>query len=324
MSEAEVFESPKPIAVYDQFRAQLAEIAADNAAQVFDYEDEQGNEDARSHVYKLRKTKSAIEKARKAAKAASLEYGRRVDGEAKDIVAQIEEMIEVHAAPLKAIEDREAQRVADIADRLAPLTIPEDLDLEGDSAYFQGLIDAAEAVVIDDSLAEFEFDAETKKCQTLSKLERLQAGAKALEDAAEARAAAEAEAAVKAQAEREERIAAEAAENARLEAEAAAEEAAENAAQEAADREAKLKADAEAAEQAAADAAAKAKREQKEKEAAEKAAQEKRDNNQRIRKLANNKAKAALMEHADLDEQHAQEVVEAIVKGLIPKVSITY
>lgn len=280
MSEAEVFESPKPIAVYDQFRAQLAEIAADNAAQVFDYEDEQGNEDARSHVYKLRKTKSAIEKARKAAKAASLEYGRRVDGEAKDIVAQIEEMIEVHAAPLKAIEDREAQRVADIADRLAPLTIPEDLDLEGDSAYFQGLIDAAEAVVIDDSLAEFEFDAETKKCQTLSKLERLQAGAKALEDAAEARAAAEAEAAVKAQAEREERI--------------------------------------------AADAAAKAKREQKEKEAAEKAAQEKRDNNQRIRKLANNKAKAALMEHADLDEQHAQEVVEAIVKGLIPKVSITY
>ena len=71
------------IAVYDEFRGQLSELRDANAKTVFDYEDPKGNKDARSHVYKLRQTKSAVEMARKEEKAESLAYGRRVDEQAQ-------------------------------------------------------------------------------------------------------------------------------------------------------------------------------------------------------------------------------------------------
>lgn len=99
------------IAVYDEFRSQLAQLKDMNDRAVFDYEDPKGNKEARSHVYKLRQTRAAVEKARKEEKAASLEYGRRVDSEAKEIAAEIDSMIEVHAKPLEEIERRERDRV---------------------------------------------------------------------------------------------------------------------------------------------------------------------------------------------------------------------
>src|SRR3990167_7339060 len=99
------------IAVSDEFRAQLAELREHNAKLLFDYEDPKGNEDARSHVYKLRRTKAAVDKARQAGKAASLGYGRRVHSEGKEIIGEIEAMIEVHAKPLAEIEEREKKRV---------------------------------------------------------------------------------------------------------------------------------------------------------------------------------------------------------------------
>src|SRR3990167_3162589 len=109
------------IAVYDEFRAQLAELKEHNAKLLFDYEDPKGNEEARSHVYKLRRTKAAVDKARQAEKAASLEYGRRVDSEAKEIIGEIEAMIEVHVKPLAEIEEREKKRVARHTDKIEEL-----------------------------------------------------------------------------------------------------------------------------------------------------------------------------------------------------------
>lgn len=100
-----------PLAVYDPFRAQLAELGDHNKSLVFDYESPSGNKDARSHIYKLRQVKAALDKARTAEKAASLEYGRRVDGEAKAIHEQIEGMILVHQKPLDEIETREKERI---------------------------------------------------------------------------------------------------------------------------------------------------------------------------------------------------------------------
>lgn len=99
------------ITAYDEFRAQLGELRETNAAMAFDYADPKGNKEARSHVYKLRQTKSAVESARKKEKAASLEYGRRVDEQAKEIVTEIEGMIEVHEKPIREIEQREKDRV---------------------------------------------------------------------------------------------------------------------------------------------------------------------------------------------------------------------
>lgn len=101
----------KPLAVYDEFRAQIAELSAHNNSLVFDYATAAGNKEARSHIYKLRQTKAALDKARKAAKEESLEYGRRVDSEAKSIAEQLESMIAVHQKPLDEIEARETARV---------------------------------------------------------------------------------------------------------------------------------------------------------------------------------------------------------------------
>lgn len=98
------------ITVYNEFRSQLAELQHANDTLVFDYESPKGNKDARSHIYKLRQTKAAVDKARKDEKAASLEYGKKVDAEAKEIITAIEKMIFVHQAPLDEIEAREAAR----------------------------------------------------------------------------------------------------------------------------------------------------------------------------------------------------------------------
>jgi len=116
MSELQI-DSDRPIAAYDKFRAQLAELKQHNSSMVFDYSDDKGNKDARSHVYQLRKTKTAIDNARKNEKKSSLDYGRRVDSEAGEIISEVEEMIEVHAAPLKAIEEKEKSRKAAIEER---------------------------------------------------------------------------------------------------------------------------------------------------------------------------------------------------------------
>ncbi|MBL4759533.1 MAG: hypothetical protein JKY80_01585 [Mariprofundaceae bacterium] len=104
----------QPIAAYNEFRSQLAELRASNSTAVFDYEDPKGNKDARSHVFQLRKTRTAIDKARKKEKESSLEYGRQVDKEAKEIMSEVEQMIEVHNVPLKAIEAKEAERKKEI------------------------------------------------------------------------------------------------------------------------------------------------------------------------------------------------------------------
>ena len=97
------------IVAYNEFRGQLAELKANNAALVFDYANPLGNKAARSHVYKLRQTKAAVDKVRKAEKEASLERGRKVDAEAKEIMSEIEAMIDIHQKPLDEIEEREEQ-----------------------------------------------------------------------------------------------------------------------------------------------------------------------------------------------------------------------
>lgn len=110
------------IVAYSEFRGQIAELRELNSKVAFDYEDTRGNKDARTHVYKLRQTKSAVEKARKDEKAASLEYGRRVDEQAKAIMTEIEAMIDVHAKPLEEIEQREKNRVAKHQDNMREIS----------------------------------------------------------------------------------------------------------------------------------------------------------------------------------------------------------
>jgi hypothetical protein len=96
----------------DALRQQVTVMAQDNALTRFDYRDKTGNKNARSHVAKLRTFKADVERARVKLKADALAYGKRVDTAAGDLTKLVEDMIDVHAAPLLAIETEEKERKA--------------------------------------------------------------------------------------------------------------------------------------------------------------------------------------------------------------------
>lgn len=103
------------VTIWNEFESQLAELKERNKAIYFDYEDPKGNKEARSHVAMLRRTKTAVETRRKELKQAALDYGREIDSQANQVKGEIETMIEVHAAPIKEIEEREKHRQARVS-----------------------------------------------------------------------------------------------------------------------------------------------------------------------------------------------------------------
>lgn len=106
------------LAKFDPLAAQIAEYKAENAIITFNYEDKQGNKLARSHVSKLRKVKTAIAAKHKEIKADALAFGRAADKKKNEYTAEIDEMIDVHAVPIKEIENREFARMAKEAEDL--------------------------------------------------------------------------------------------------------------------------------------------------------------------------------------------------------------
>jgi len=263
------------VAAYQPFYSELAKLEQDNAALVFNYETPKGNKEARSHVFSLRKTKGALEKVRKEAKAESLRIGRAVDSEAAAIEARIEAMIIVHQTKIDEIEQREKERLANLNARLAVIKA----NPCNSTAEVRAEIGRVTAIEIDPSWQEFMAQATTDKETVLQALDVLLADfIKRDEEAAElARLRAEAEA--RAQAERDAAIAKAAAERTQAEAAAKAAEEAEKArkAIEAAEAEAKRKEEAaalavkQAQEQAQREAEAAARREMELKLAAEEA-----------------------------------------------------
>jgi hypothetical protein len=214
-----------PATLYPEVHEQLAKLAEENDKAVFDYEDPKQNKLARSHIYSLRGYKSAVEKRRKELKADALEYGRKVDGAAKEITAQIEDMIAVHEEPIKRIEQREKDRLA---------AIQEAIDLLGESSETPTALDApsseiadaikrVEAISIDpDVYQERMAEATTRKRELLEHLSKCHKAAVSREDEAAELARLRAEAEERERKDREEVIAREAAERAQREAEAKA------------------------------------------------------------------------------------------------------
>lgn len=155
---ARIIDQNKPdaaVAIYNPFRQQLAEIKNHNAKLVFDYADPEGNKEARSHVYKLRQTKAAIDKARKAEKAASLEYGRKVDAEAAKLTEEIEEMIEVHAKPLEEQEAKEKARIDGIMATINGMTVTAESVINKTSTQLLVRLTEITDIAIDNSFGEF-------------------------------------------------------------------------------------------------------------------------------------------------------------------------
>lgn len=211
------------IVAYDPIRGELAALKERNDSLVFDYASPAGNKEARSHVYKLRRSKTAVEEVRKKEKASSLEYGRKVDAEANMIERQINEMIDVHQKPLDEIERKEVQRVTELEKRIA--NIARFKECKGhSSAEIQAALSELGGMAIDNSFQEYEVMA------LMTMEEALQAQKSEFPIAVKREAdAAELEVLRKKNAEREqkdrdERLQQEAAEKARAEVEAKAKE----------------------------------------------------------------------------------------------------
>jgi hypothetical protein len=161
----------KPLAVYNEFRAQLQELKQQNALLIFDYASKTGNKEARSYVARLRRTKTAVDEARKAEKAASLEYGRKVDAEAKEIIGQVEEMIGVHKQELDRIEREEMEKEAAIRARLEAINFTAQELLQSTSSELKSALAQVKSIALDDSFGELLPEAALRKDDAITKLE---------------------------------------------------------------------------------------------------------------------------------------------------------
>lgn len=319
-STGEVLAVDKPIAAYDEFRKQLSELRQHNNTVVFDYETPQGNKEARSHIYQLRKTKSAVDRVRKAEKAYYLEMGRKVDSEAKEIVAEIEDMIEVHQKPLDEIEQREADRKARHEDGIQRMrTLIEDMPESVSADHLRNRLARLQEYSIGPEWEEYQPEAE--------RIQRK--GVEALQERIAAQEKYEAE-----QAELEE-LRREKAERDRKDHEARiAQEAEQRAREEAEQREAALKRQAQEAEERAAraeqEAQERAQREAEERTRQEKEAAEKRQRDREHAAKIHREIAAAILDRCPagsgghLAAEQAQAIVVAMAKGQIPHVSISY
>lgn len=319
------------LAPYNAVRATIAELKAKNAGLVFDYATSKGEKAARSHIYTLRQGKAEIERVRKDAKAEALEYGRKVDAAAKELMADVESMIDVHQKPLDEITQREAARKAAHEANMAALALPVEFIPAANS--YAVLIARLEATVVDASWQEYQKPAQTWKDATLATLRQRHAAQQKAEDDAREIARLKAEAATREAADyakrveearkaREDQIAREAEERATK---AAADRAIAAARQKEAEAQAAIAAEREKTAQAER-AAEQAKREaaeaaaaQARKEQAARAAEAARAANAKHRAKIIAEIAEALGEYGD-----EAQMAEALASGRIPHVSVKF
>lgn len=311
-----------PVAVFEPFRQQLAEIKQKNTDTQFDYNSKAGRKEARSHIYKIRQSRAEVERRRKEEKEPILKAAEALDTIANEIKAEFDQMIEFHLTPVEEAEKREEERLASL--RIDIKSITEKADTDGMSAEqiktcMQQLMatDTSE-----DVFAELADEAAQAKQDTLEKLRiRLEAQKKHEEQQAELdrlrREAAERE-----ERERKEREIREAEEAKRFEEQRQKEEAAKEAArkqQEEIDRQNRERNEAirraEEAERKAKEAEEqrirdKEEAEAREKAAAERAAQAERDriaNEERIKREAEEAERARVKAAEEKAEQERRQ-----------------
>lgn len=320
MNQEIILAANQPIEAYNEFRAQLTELKDTNAKMVFDYSDETGISEAKSYIYKLRQTKTAIEKVRKAEKKASLEYGRNVDGQAKDIASEIDTMIEVHQKPIDEIDLKEANRIlahkTKIADIESFLKIGHP---ENDSIVIRKSLELLEAKLPTQEFEEF-YDLANETCiHAITHLKRQLELAETAEVQQAEIDKLKNEAALKEQTDRNAEIARNAAAEAEThatEARAREEQTKKNAAEAAVQAEEKRK-------QAVIDTENRIKQEAATQEAAEQAATAERESDIRHNAKVNNEALTAFIEQG-VSEGISKVVITAIAKKLIPHITINY
>lgn len=357
----EVIDAPtSAIAAYSPFYAQLAELKSNNEKLVFNYADKKGNKEARSHVYKLRQTKAALEKVRVDEKSESVRIGKAIDAEAKVIAAEIEAMITIHQAEIDRIEQIETARIDNHKAAIKCIVDCGNGLIGGQPQAFALLFyELEEVIIVDESFEEFEAEAHRAKTEALAKLKKQFADHQKLQSEKEELERLRAESEARVQADRDAAMVAAAVELARVASEQLAVEQAKKAAQAIADAEAEAKTERETAErrelelklaaenaerrrveaeqkaaQDAKDALAKAESDKAKAVVAEQervAAIEKAEADALAKREANkahlakiNRTAVAAMVAGGINEETAKQVIVMIVKGGIPAVSIQY
>lgn len=160
------FELAKVDKVFFDFREQIKKAKEINEQTVFDYEDKKGNKEARSHIYKLRQSRTAIEKVRKAEKAESLAYGKELDSVAKSLMAELTEMIEVHESPIKAIEEKEQAVKAQIW----KIAGSKDLEFLESNSFLAEIKVIEDIVITVETFGDLAEDAEFERFKTIKVL----------------------------------------------------------------------------------------------------------------------------------------------------------
>jgi len=324
---------------YDEFKAKLDEVK--NTCDFLpDVSTDEGYQKSKRVSLDVGKILTALEKTRKDLKADALEYGRKIDGEAKSISAELIAFQEPHKEAYKQLDnakkEREAKRKADIEDRVRSIRELPELMRESDS---DGIKCALQSMIDEECLDFFEYTDQALKARNSSKDKLAKMYADKLKQEADAR---ELEELRKAQAEQaqkdhdaraakeaEDRAKAEAAEREKeIEAEKqAAIKAAEDAAREAGEQKARAEREAVEAKERAELEKRKAVEAERERQEAEKLRErqeaEAREANKRHVGAIRKSAKEALMK-GGITEKQAKDIVLAIHNGEIPNVSISY
>jgi hypothetical protein len=332
------------VAAYDEFRAKITEVK-EACNFIPDVTSDEGYEKSKRIALDVGKILTALEKKRKDLKAESLEYGRKVDAEAKSIAEELASFQLPHKEAYKELDnlrkEREANRKANHEQRIESMkglrveleySTSDEIKAALESLKSNDCSDFDEYVELakrarDDAIESLtkHLSAKLKHEQEQAELARLRAEDEARKQkeheeriANEAREQAERAAAEKIEAERRAKAAAEqAAKDAAESAERAAKEAAERAerekqeAVERAEREAQERADKAEADRLAAIEA-------------ERLAEEKRQANKRHAAKINNAAVKGICEAADITQDQAKAIVVAIAKGAVPHTTISY
>lgn len=244
---------------------------------------------------------------------------KKVDEERKRMRDTLDELKVEVRKPLTEWENAEEQRKQIHRDNIAEIKALASLP-QAPSGELRELLAKAEAIEISSKWEEFQAEAETALAAALSMLnQQLTARLDQEQKDAELEKLRK-EAAEREQKAREEKIAAEAKQQAEREAQEQID----------AERTARIRAEQEAQQaerrrQQDADAAAQQERQRIEHEKQqEELAKQAREQDEMHRAGINNAAALALIEHVQLPEEQARNVVKAIVRGLVPAVTINY
>jgi len=153
----------------DQILAQVREVATNFTP---DVTTKKGRDLIASRAYSVARTKSYLDGVGKELVDAEKEIPKRIDATRKFIKDNLQALQDEVRSPLDAYEAEEKQRIADLEDWLNELSNNVNVANAPDatSQLIQELIDGVNAVVVDDSWAEYKLKAHDAKAYVLAKL----------------------------------------------------------------------------------------------------------------------------------------------------------